>query len=119
MCPFLLPLHIRGMKKTVFFIMLPILLLACGESSTRELTPEQLVSISTGAGMLARNLAYLPADSSWSEAPGEALITELELMSVNHTDVWPTFFRAAADTAMKLDQLELQAQQEAIQAEML
>lgn len=69
--------------------------------------------------MLARNLAYLPADSNWSESPDEALVAEIELMAETHTDAWPTFFRAAADTAMKLDQIELQAQQEAIQAEML
>lgn len=100
-------------------LMLLILAMACGEKSATELTPIQMNAITTGAGMLARNLAYLPADSSWSEAPDEALIQELELMSVNHTEVWPTFFRAAADTAMKLDQIELQTQQEAIQAEML
>jgi len=107
------------MKKTKTLLMLLILALACKEESTTELTPIQMNTITTGAGMLARNLAYLPADSSWSEAPDEAFVQELELMSVGHTEVWPAFFRAAADTAMKLDQLELQAQQEAIQAEML
>lgn len=119
MCPIRLPLHIRGMKKTAILLISIILLLACGGSSSTELTPEQLSTISTGAGMLARNLAYLPADSNWSEAPDKEFLSELELMSVEHTEAWPTFFRAAADTAMKLDQLELQAQQEAIQAEML
>ncbi len=69
--------------------------------------------------MLARNLAFLPSDSSWSEPPGDELIAELELMSKVNSEIWPTFFRAAADTALKLDQIELQAQQEAIQAEML
>lgn len=107
------------MKKTITLLMLLFLALACGEKSATELTPIQMNTITTSAGMLARNLAYLPADSSWSEAPDESLIQELELMSVNNTEVWPTFFRAAADTAMKLDQIELQAQQEAIQAEML
>lgn len=119
MCPFHLPLHIRVMKKTTTILIPLILLLACGESSTTELTPGQMNIISTGAGMLARNLAYLPADSNWSEAPGEELISELELMSVKHTDVWPTFFRTAADSAGKLEQLEILAQREAIQAEML
>ncbi|MEA3266782.1 MAG: hypothetical protein U9P42_07555 [Candidatus Fermentibacteria bacterium] len=107
------------MKKTKTLLVLLILVLACKEKPATELTPIQMSTITTGAGMLARNLAYLPADSSWSEAPDEAFIQELELMSVNHTEVWPTFFRAAADTAMKLDQLEIQEQQEAIQAEML
>ena len=107
------------MKKTNTLLMLLILALACGEKSATELTPIQMNTITAGAGMLARNLAYLPADSSWSEAPDEAFVQELELMSVEHTEVWPTFFRAAADSAMKFDQLELQAQREAIQAELL
>ncbi len=100
-------------------LMLLSFALACGEKPATELTPVQTNTIATGAGMLARNLAYLPADSGWSEAPNDAFIQELELMSVEHTEVWPNFFRAAADTAMKLDQIELQAQQEAIQAELL
>lgn len=119
MCPFHLPLHITPMKKTKSLLILLSLALACGEKPETELTPVQLNTITTGAGMLARNLTYIPADSGWSEAPDEAFVQELELMSVGHTEVWPTFFRAAADTAMKLDQIELQAQQEAIQAEML
>lgn len=112
-------MHITRMKKTAILLIPMVLILACGESSTTELTPEQLNKISTGAGMLARNLSYLPADSNWSEAPDEGFIQELEVMSAAHTEVWPTFFRAAADSAMKFDQFELQAQQEAIQAELL
>ncbi len=112
-------MHITRMKKTAILLIPIVLLLACGENSTTELTPEQLNKISTGAGMLARNLSYLPADSNWSEAPDEVFIQELDVMSVVHTEVWPTFFRAAADSAMKFDQLELQAQQEAVQAELL
>lgn len=94
-------------------------MISCGDKPATELTPEQLNTISEGAGMLARNLAYIPADSNWSEAPDQALITELELIAERHTDLWPLFFRAAADTANKLEQLELQAQQEAIQADLL
>ncbi|MCK5785845.1 MAG: hypothetical protein KAH54_04700 [Candidatus Sabulitectum sp.] len=107
------------MKKRAFILMAFILISSCGDKPATELTPEQLNTISENAGMLARNLAYLPSDSSWSEAPDEALTAELELMAEKHTDVWPLFFRAAADTANKLEQLELQAQQEAIQAELL
>ena len=96
-----------------------MLLLACGENSTSELTAEQLSIINSGAGLLARNLAYLPTDSNWTEPPDEHFFSELEQMSEANTEVWPTFFRAAADTAMKLDQIEIQAQQEAIQSQML
>ncbi len=107
------------MKKAAILLIPLILLISCGEEPASDLTQEQLNIISTGAGMLARNLAYLPADSNWSEAPEEGLISELELMAETHTDVWPLFFRAAADSAGKLEQLEIQAQREAIQAEML
>ena len=96
-----------------------MLSLACGEDSTSELTIEQLSIISSGAGLLARNLAYLPTDSKWTEPPDELLLSELEQMSKENVQVWPTFFRAAADTAMKLDQLEIQAEQEAIQSQLL
>ncbi len=119
MCPFSLTSHIRGMKKNIILLIPLMMLTSCGENTTSELTPHQLNIIAAGAGQLARNLAYLPTDSSWAPAPGDSIISELELMSLEHTDVWPTFFRAAADTAMKFDQLMQQAQQEAIQAEML
>ncbi len=107
------------MKNTAFLLVSLMLLLACGEDSTSELTAEQLSIISSGAGLLARNLAYLPTDSNWTESPDESLLSELEQMSKENTEVWPMFFRAAADTAMKFDQLEIQAQQEAIQSELL
>ena len=112
-------LHIRGMKKNIILLVSLMILTSCGENTASELTPYQLNIIAEGAGQLARSLAYLPSDSNWTPAPGENIISELELMSLEHTDVWPAFFRAAADTAMKFDQLLQQAQREAIQEEML
>ncbi len=119
MCPKSQPLHIRGMKKATILLVSAMLLLACGENSDSQLTPEQLSRINSGAGLLARNLAYLPTDSNWTEPPDELFLSELELMAEENIEVWPIFFRAAADTAMKLDQIEIEAQREAIQSELL
>lgn len=120
MCPIQLLLHISGMKKTILMVTTLALVISCGgNNETTELMPEQLRIISECASMLARNLAFLPEEPGWSAAPGQELIAEIELMNRTHTEVWPVFFRAAADTATKLNQLEIQAQQEAAQAEML
>jgi len=94
-------------------------MLSCGYDNTDELSSDQIDLIATAAGMLARNLAYLPDSPLWSEPPDESVLGELELMALEHTDVWPLFFRAAADSAGKFEQIELQTQREAIQAEML
>jgi hypothetical protein len=109
--------YIRNMKTTFIFPTLLALTLSCSNSA--ELMPEQLALVSTGAGMLARNLAYMPGDSNWSKPPEAGLLAELEAMAEDRSDIWPLFFRAAADSAAKLDQLEMQARQEAVQAELL
>ncbi len=105
--------------KTKILLILTLILVGCGEKSTSELTVVQQAKITTGAGMLARNLTYLPGDSAWSEIPSEQYMADLVLIAEEHTEVWPIFFRAAADTAMKIEQLEMQLQQEARLQEML
>ncbi len=117
--PVSIPMDIRPVNRTAFLSILTVIAASCSENPATDFTAEQMNIITTGAGMLARNLAFLPDSAGWSEAPGRELTEQLELMSETNTEVWPVFFRAAADTAMKLDQLEQQAQQEAIQAEML
>jgi hypothetical protein len=107
------------MKKTLFLLMSLACLFSCGYKTTDDLSGDQLNFIYTSAGMLARNLAYLPGSPGWCEPPGESVLEELELLAQEHTDVWPLFFRAAADSAGKIEQIELQTQHEAIQAEML
>ncbi len=107
------------MGKTVFVLALFLAAASCGNKSATELTTEQMELVTTGAGMLARNLSYMPDSAGWSEAPDQELLDELENLAQSHTELWPVFFRAAADTASKLDQLEQQARQEAIQAELL
>ena len=75
--------------------------------------------ITVSAGMLARNLAYLPDSSGWSPSPGPEALQALEAMSEANTSLWPVFFRAAADTAAKLEQIMIQEMQEAQQSQLL
>jgi len=107
------------MGKTVFVLILFLTAASCSSKSAADLTAEQMDMLTTGAGMLARNLSYMPDSAGWSEAPGPELLNELEILSQSHTELWPVFFRAAADTAMKLDELEQQFRLEAAQAELL
>lgn len=83
------------------------------------MTAEEARLISDAAGMLARNLAFLPDSTGWSPLPDDETLSRLELMSNEHIDLWPLFFRAAADTSAKLEQLELQAQREEQQFDLL
>ncbi|PIE51481.1 hypothetical protein CSA37_11545 [Candidatus Fermentibacteria bacterium] len=91
----------------------------CGSDRETELTEQQITVITRAAGMLARNMAYSPDAEEWSSMPEADTMNLLEELSQEHTDLWPRFFRAAADSSIKLIQLEEQARQEALQLEML
>jgi len=119
MCPSHYTGHGNTMGKAVFVLTLFLAAASCSDKSASELTVEQMNVITTGAGMLARNLSYMPDSTGWSEPPGQELLDEIENLAQSHTEVWPVFFRAAADTASKLDQLEQQSRLEAAQADLL
>lgn len=112
-------LHITHMNRIALFTASALLIFACGSSEESALTPEETRMISDAAGMLARNLAFLPDSTGWSPMPDGDVIYRLETLSHEHLDLWPLFFRAAADTSAKLEQLQLQEQQELQQFELL
>lgn len=106
-------------KRCTAFLLLLAAALSCGGEPEPEFTPEEAHLIASAAGMLARNLAYLPDSAGWSPPPGPELIMELEAMAEARVELWPTFFRAAADTAAKLEQLLIQMQLEEQQSQLL
>lgn len=112
-------LHITPMKMRCTAFLIALACLSCGGEPEPEFTPVETELITTAAGMLARNLAYCPDSAGWSPSPGEEMMLELELMSERHFELWPTFFRAAADSAAKLEQILIQRQQEDQQLQLL
>ncbi len=107
------------MKTRRIAFLLFLTALSCGGEPEPVFTPAETELISTAAGMLARNLAYIPDSSGWSPPPGEEMLMELEAISERHFELWPFFFRAAADSASKLEQLLIQRQQEEQQMQLL
>jgi len=107
----------KGFSATVFT--LACLCCACGSEAEPVFTLQEQELITTAAGRLARNLAYLPDSEDWSPAPTEEMIHELEAISERHHELWPILFRAAADSASKLEQLLIQRQQEENMMELL
>ncbi len=51
--------------------------------------------------------------------PDSTAILALEQLALRNVETWPVFFRAAADTASKLEQLMIQAQREEQQFQLL
>jgi len=100
------------MNRNLVCIAIIVIAVSCGEKPGPTLTEGEMELISGAAGMLARNLAYLPDSSGWSPAPDISVISELEGLAAANVEVWPVFFRAAADTAAKLEQIMIQQQQE-------
>lgn len=92
-------------------------LVSCGNSPGPS--PAEMELVTSAAGMLARNLAYLPDAPGWSQPPDEQMMANLETMAKRNIEIWPVFFRAAADTAAKLEQLNIQQLQEDRQSEIL
>ncbi len=107
------------MQKYIILITFLLFSLSCGNEKDTIPTASQMQTITTVAGMLARNLAYNQADSNWSEPPSQIQLRAIEELAKENTVVWPTFFRAASDTAMKLEQIDLQAARDATLSEML
>jgi len=107
------------MRKNIIFITFLLFSLNCGNKKDTTPTATQMQTITTAAGMLARNLAYNQADSNWSEPPSQMQLRAIEELAKENTVVWPTFFRAASDTAMKLEQIDLQAARDSTLSEML
>lgn len=107
------------MQKYIILLTILFFSLGCGKENDATPTASQMETISMAAGMLARNLAYDQADSNWSEPPSQMQLGTIEELAKENTIIWPTFFRAASDTAMKLEQIELQAARAATQGEML
>ncbi len=105
------------MRRIAFLLILAAL--SCGGEPEPVFTPVETELISTAAGMLARNLAYLPDSSGWSPPPSEEMLIELEAISNRHFELWPVFFRAAADSASKLEQILIQRQNEEQQMQLL
>lgn len=99
--------------------MVLLLILSCGSDPGPEFTPEEMDLITSAAGMLARSLAYFPGSAGWSPEPDNEMIAELESLAARQVELWPVFFRAAADTAAKLEQLMIQQQQESQQSQLL
>lgn len=92
---------------------------SCGKGNEPVLAPGEMETVTGAAGMLARNLAYMPDSSGWSPPPNGALMSDLESLAKVHVELWPVFFKAAADTAAKLEQLMIQQQQEQQQEQLL
>ncbi len=112
-------MHIRPMKKIILLIPVLFIWLACGTEPGPEFTPEEMELISEAASMTARNLAFLPDSAGWSPPPDSTAIMALERIARRQVELWPVFFRAAADTALKLEQLMIQAQREEQQFQLL
>lgn len=112
-------LHITPMKTAAAILAVLLATGGCGSEPREEFTPEEMELITVSAGMLARNIAYLPDSSGWSPSPGPEALQALEAMSEANTSLWPVFFRAAADTAAKLEQIMIQEMQEAQQSQLL
>lgn len=108
-----------NMQKHIILSVLLFFLLGCENKEDSIPTASQMQTIATAAGMLARNLAYNQADSNWSEPPTQTQLRTIEELAEENVVIWPTFFRAASDTAMKLEQIELQAIRDAAESEML
>ncbi len=107
------------MQKYIILITFLLFSLSCGNEKDTTPTAAQMETITTAAGMLTRNLAYNQADSNWSEPPDQMQLKAIEELAKENTVIWPTFFRAASDTAMKLEQLDLQAARDSTLSEML
>ena len=107
------------MQKYIILITFLLFSLSCGNEKDTTPTATQMETITTAAGMLTRNLAYNQADSNWSEPPDQMQLKAIEELAKENTVIWPTFFRAASDTAMKLEQLDLQAARDSTLSEML
>lgn len=112
-------MHITPMKTAAAILTALLAAGGCGSEPPEEFTPEEMELITESAGMLARNLAYLPDSSGWSPFPDQEALQALETMAEGNVSLWPVFFRAAADTAAKLEQIMIQEMQEAQQAELL
>ena len=107
------------MKKHLILSAFLIFSLGCGKEKDVIPTATQMESIATAAGMLARNLAFESDNANWSQAPDQAQLEAIEQLAKENVIIWPTFFRAAADSAMKLEQIDMQEARDAIQSDML
>lgn len=105
--------------KIVILSVISLANLSCGSGEEQRFTREDTELITVTAGMLARNLAFTPEDSMWSPAPDPGSLARLEELAETDAGVWPLFFRAASDSAMKFEQLVINRQAEAQQAELL
>lgn len=112
-------MHIRPMRRIIPFASVLLILVACGGEPGPEFTPEDMELITEAASMTARNLAFLPDSAGWSPPPDSTAILALEQLALRNVETWPVFFRAAADTASKLEQLMIQAQREEQQFQLL
>ncbi len=111
--------HITAMKTAAAILAALLLAGGCGSEPDEEFTPEEMELITASAGMLARNIAYLPDSSGWSPCPGPEALQALGSIAETNSSLWPVFFRAAADTASKLEQIMIQEMQEAQQSQLL
>ena len=112
-------LHIRHMKDIIWLLPLCLVFLSCGGEDDPVFTAEEMQLITSAAGSTARNLAYSPEDENWSPAPNGETLAMLEEISSRNVELWPVFFRTAADTAAKLEQILVMEQQEQQQSELL
>jgi hypothetical protein len=92
---------------------------SCGGKPAPEFSPGEMEVITAAAGMVARNLAYAPGSPEWSPAPDEAVTAYLDSLAEGHMQLWPVFFRAAADTASKIEQIMIQRTAEEQQSQLL
>jgi hypothetical protein len=92
---------------------------SCRGTEESSLLKENEPLLAEAAGMLARNLAYAEGHRFWSPPPGPETIDELSALAVTSVELWPMFFKFAADSAAKLELLEVQARQEELQLQLL